>query len=248
MAESARLSETIDRKNHRFTSHFKKRLKDLSRIPDSAIEWLIMEHYQFSFANKGLLQAAIETTKKLGERGVSAELQRNVDEEDGHAPMYKRGMLAAGTDVDARVEFAPTTRFLARVSDLTTGSPSRALGALYATETAAIFEHEMFFDVCHEICKRRGAQWEGSVIKHFHDIHLSGGVEQSHKDGLAVFVDLEEDPSQPAAGERIVRSEVLEGAEAAIDAMHEWWTTLVDRVMSAATADRSSQTTLPTHA
>jgi hypothetical protein len=223
------LMQTIDRKNYAFTSGVKERLRDLSRISEQGLEWLSMEHYQFSFANKDLLECAIASTAKLREQGVSAELRRNVAEEDGHAPMYKRGMLAVGTDFDTRKEFEPTTRFLERVKALTGPCPSRALGALYATETAAIFEHEVFFDICREICRRRNAVWEGSVIKAFHDLHLSGGVEQGHKDGLGIFLDREEEPGQ-GAGEPIDKAKVLAGANEAIDVMQAWWTALVNRV------------------
>lgn len=104
MAE--RLSVQIDAENDAFTNAVKDQLfKALSQAETESLEWLVMEHYQFSFANKVLLQKAVDCTKKLADTGVSTELQRNVDEEDGHAPMYKKGMLEAGTDMDKRVEF-----------------------------------------------------------------------------------------------------------------------------------------------
>lgn len=222
------LSAAIDARNLGFTTSMKARLKDLSKFSDDALEWLVMEHYQFSFANKGLLQSAVETTEQLAESGVAEELRRNLSEEDGHAPMYKRGMMAAGTDMDKRVEFAPTTEFLQDVRKLTKGTPSAALGTLYATETAAIFEHEVFFDVCKEICRRRAAPWEGSLIKHFHDIHLSGGVEQGHKDGLAAFVDSHPEKASGVSGRPVDGTELKHGAMAAIAVMETWWTKLLD--------------------
>ncbi|MEV6569247.1 hypothetical protein [Streptomyces kronopolitis] len=104
MAE--RLSVQIDAENDAFTNAVKSQLlQNLPEIDTAALEWLVMEHYQFSFANKELLQKAVDCTKKLADTGVSTELQRNVDEEDGHAPMYKKGMLQAGTDMDKRAEF-----------------------------------------------------------------------------------------------------------------------------------------------
>jgi hypothetical protein len=234
MRDGRRLSEVIDEANDAFTSGVKARLLPrLGAIDEAALEWLIMEHYQFSYANKGLLNAAVACTAALAEPGVTAELQRNVDEEDGHAPMYKQGMLDVGTDMDDRVEFAPTTDFLARVRSLCSPDPSRALGALYATETAAIFEHETFFEVCREICDRRGATYEGSLIKHFHDIHLSGGVEQGHKDGLAAFVDTEGTGGRP--GQPIDPTAVHRGALDAIDAMQTWWDALLDHTLTPAT-------------
>jgi hypothetical protein len=77
---------------------------------------------------------------------------------------------------------------------------------------------------------RRGVAWEGSAIKGFHDIHLDGGVEQGHKDGLACFVDSDGSSGTNLNGEIVDPKDVLEGANFAIDAMHEWWSTLLSQV------------------
>ncbi|WP_329571753.1 hypothetical protein [Kitasatospora sp. NBC_01266] len=232
-----RLSVQIDERNDAFTTAVKSRLLgDLSAISTESLEWLVMEHYQFSYANKDLLQQAVECTRKFAEPGVSVELQRNVDEEDGHAPMYKQGMLDVGTDMDQRVEFPATTTFLAEVAALCAPDPSRALGALYATETAAIFEHESFFEICREICDRRGLPYEGSLIKRFHDIHLEDGVEQGHKDGLAAFVDLDQRGSEPADGAAIDGEQVRQGALDAIEVMETWWQALLGKALAETTS------------
>ncbi|MDO0929509.1 hypothetical protein QQY24_30440 [Streptomyces sp. TG1A-8] len=229
---SERLSAQIDAVNDAFTSAVKTKILDsLSSLDTETLEWLVMEHYQFSFANKDLLLTAVECTKKLAEHGVSAELQRNVDEEDGHAPMYKQGMLDVGTDMDRRVEFPATTAFLSDVADLCSPDPSRSLGALYATETAAIFEHETFFEICREISERRGHAYEGSLIKRFHDIHLDDGIEQGHKDGLAAFVDLDQSGQEFPEGEAIDRERVRRGALDAIEVMRVWWDALLEKAM-----------------
>ena len=160
------------------------------------------------------------STARLAEQGVAVELQRNANEEDGHARMYKQAMLDVGTDVDQRVEFRPTTQFLARVGELARSDPSRALGALYATETAAIFEHETFFEIWKQICHRGGIPYDGGRIKAFHDLHVDG-VEQGHKDGLAAFVDLDQPPQ--TQGLPVNKDVVEHGALAAIEAMQTWW-------------------------
>lgn len=232
MSTHKRLSEMIDEANDRFTTRAKATvLSWLHRVPTARLEWLIMEHYQFSFANCSLLQSAMQCAAALDEQGVSAELKRNLQEEDGHAPMYKQGMLEIGTDVSRRQPFAPTSGFLARLQELSVAGPSCALGAIYATETAAIFEHQLFNAVCGELCGRRGIPYEGSLISHFHFIHLDGGVEQGHKDGLAVFVDI---PARPPSRTRtgIDHDEVRAGAFAAIDAMTRWWDALLAEVLS----------------
>lgn len=228
------LSAEIDEVNDAFTSSVKQEILDsLPAMSTDTLEWLVMEHYQFSFANKDLLQNAVECTKKLAEPGVSAELQRNVNEEDGHAPMYKQGMLNIGTDMGQRVQFPATTKFLQDVESLTEPDPSRALGALYATETAAIFEHETFFEICREICERRGHVYQGSLIKRFHDIHLEDGVEQGHKDGLAAFVDLDQTGTPVIGGEPIERAHVRAGALEAIEVMQVWWDALLGQARTA---------------
>jgi len=181
MTGVARLSQKIDERNDRFTNGVKDRiLPDLPNLDTDTLEWLVTEHYQFSFSNVDFLRCGVASTARLAEQGVALELQRNANEEDGHARMYKQAMLDVGTDVDQRVEFPPTTQFLARVGELARSDPSRALGALYATETAAIFEHETFFEICKQICHRRGIPYDGSRIKAFHDLHLDG-VEQATK-------------------------------------------------------------------
>lgn len=231
MTVRPRLSDLIDETNGQFTTRIKTSvLSRVATITTEKLEWLVMEHYQFSFANCRLLTLAMNCTVPLDEKGVSDELRRNLMEEDGHAPMYKKGMFEVGTDVERRVPFAPTSRFLEALEALSTAGPSRALGAIYATETAAIFEHQLLNEICKEICVRRAVSYEGSLIQHFHFIHLDGGVEQGHKDGLAVFVEKASDSSLPASGP-IVREEVLCGAFAAIAAMAAWWDALLTVIL-----------------
>lgn len=224
-----KLSLTLDERNANFSDPIKDQLSDLSRIDTDALEWLVVEHYQFSVANVGLLTSARNSTSELSEKGVAKELQRNIDEEDGHAPMYKQGMGEIGTDMEDRDDFAPTTRFLASVEALCTMNPSRALGTVYATETAAIFEHETFFDICKEIAERRGYTYENSTIKRFHDIHLDEGVEQGHKDGLAAFVDLDQG-GLASVDAPIVADDVRAGGLNAIAVMEEWWGSLLSQI------------------
>jgi len=222
------LSRKIDESNDMFTNGVKDRiLPALPNLDARTLEWLAMEHYQFSSSNVGFLQSGVASTARLAEQGVTIELRRNADEEDGHARMYRQAMLDIGTDVDQRVEFPPTTQFLAKVGELARSDPSRALGALYATETAAIFEHETFFEICKHLCRHRGIPYDGTRIKAFHALHLDG-VEQGHKDGLAAFVDLDESP-QTAEGLPINQDAVEHGALAAIKAMRTWWDAMLER-------------------
>ncbi|MEO6502511.1 MAG: hypothetical protein ABIQ09_11430 [Jatrophihabitantaceae bacterium] len=226
-----RLSERIDVVNDEFTNRVKSTL--LARLPSlstEVLEWLVKEHYQFSFTNVELLGVARDSTARLANPGVAVELQRNMEEENGHAAMYRRAMRAIGTDVDERSEFTPTSEFFGKVRMLSGAAPSRALGALYATETAAIFEHQVFDEISEAICDRRDLAYEGSLIKKFHDIHLDEGVEQGHKDGLAEFVDVAEPGPAAGAGEPIDAAELEQGAYDAIAAMTTWWDALLAEV------------------
>ncbi len=223
------VASTIDRRNRRFISDAKARLRDLSPYSTEALEWLMVEHYQFSFANTRFLAAAAEVTRGFDSDAVARELVRNCAEEDGHAVMYRAALRKVGIAVEAREEFPSTTKFLATIAALVARSPSAVLGTMFATETAAIFEHEVFLDVSREVITRRGSGLRGKALVHFHEMHL-GGVEQSHRDELGVFLfglpaDEEEVPGE-GARPAIRPREATDGAFAAIEAMEAWWSDL----------------------
>jgi hypothetical protein len=221
MSESSRLTQVIDGWSFAFTQSVKARLACLSDLSDEALEWLMLEHYQFSVRNPALLATAAQVTGGFDDANISAELWRNHGEESSHALMYRHALRDIGADVDERVEFAPTSVFLDAVEKLIEEDPVRTLGAMYATETAAIFEHEVFLAISRELILRRGLRFETSKLKAFHDLHLDG-VEQGHKDGLAGFVD-----AQRHSG--LSKKEVLSGAEEAIALMVGWWESLLGR-------------------
>lgn len=230
MQDFSNIAGAIDTENGRFTSGVKSILKDLSRFSDASLDWLMMEHYQFSFRNTSFLSKAADMAKRFRSAAIEAELLRNYNEERGHARMYKRALRKMGTDVEVRREFPPTAAFFGRIDDLISSCPSRMLGAMYATETAAIFEHEVFWDISREIASRRGLAWEGSELKAFHDLHLNG-VEQSHKDELGIF--LKADGIEPesvfgnSSGESVQLDRAHAGGLAAIAAMAVWWNRLL---------------------
>lgn len=230
MTIELKLTNAIDHTNYQFTSTVKDQLKDLKIFSDSALEWLMMEHYQFSSRNTGFLATAVNTTKQFKEKDVSEELQRNFNEERNHAAIYKKSLLEIGTNVDKRIEFFPTTDFFDNISKLIVACPSTTLGAMYATETAAIFEHEVFLDISYEIVNRREKIWVSSRLKAFHDMHLNG-VEQGHKDGLGMFVDLAKeydfDANEKNEEQLIRKEQVIIGANQAINTMVVWWKALL---------------------
>ena len=220
----------IDQKNQVFIDNAKAQLKDLSQFSTEALEWLMMEHYQFSFANVMFLTDAAERAAAFDTDAVKLELIRNCAEENGHAAMYRAALAKVNCDVDAREEFPSTTRFLNKIGELSNQEPSAVLGSMFATETAAIFEHEVFLDISNEVIKRRHWGDQGRDLVWFHEMHL-GGVEQSHREELGVF--LRHVPiNQEVLGKEGERptihvQQALKSAEEAINTMIIWWDDLL---------------------
>lgn len=216
--ETIRTSTVLDKQNQNFTLEVKSELKDLRLFSEEALIWLMLEHYQFSARNCSFLSKAAEMTSVLDNKMVSEELRRNLNEENGHALMYKRAFKEMGIDVADRQAFSPTEEFFNHIEHIISQNPYATLGALYATETAAIFEHEVFFDIGCEVFMRRSLNWQSSKLKAFHDLHLNG-VEQGHKDGLESFVN----------DEKTDEAEIRKGALDATQAMKTWWDKLLIR-------------------
>ncbi|MEK8021079.1 MAG: iron-containing redox enzyme family protein [Candidatus Parabeggiatoa sp.] len=220
----------IDHRNQEFIDNAKEQLKNLDQFTTEALEWIMMEHYQFSLRNTKFLASAAELTGSFDTEAVKKELIRNCGEENGHAPMYKAALKKIGVDIETRDEFPSTTHFLDTIGELVDGEPSAVLGMMFATETAAIFEHEVFLDISNEIIKRRNLADKGTDLVYFHEMHLSG-VEQSHREELGVFLrGLPVD--QPVAnkeGDRptIYTQQAITGAKQAIAAMTTWWADLL---------------------
>lgn len=231
------IAEHLDAENLAFTAPVKAELANLSEYPTDSLVWLMVEHYQFSSRNTSFLARAADIAKGLaGGEAAEAELRRNLAEENGHAAMYKAALTRIGIAVDERLEFPPTTYFFYRIGALLEKNSSYMLGAIYATETAAIFEHEVFLDISKEIIRRGNfANKEGVPLVAFHEMHLSG-VEQSHKDELGIFLQ-NVHPEQVGATEiGVTPSEALKGGQAAIAAMRQWWQDLLGPITPMAIA------------
>ncbi len=221
------IEKTIDHWNAQFTGNRRQPLRELDQYSTEGLEWLMMEHYQFSFRNCEFLWNSAQTTGGFNRDSVKSELVRNYKEESGHAAMYKAALKKVGSDVETRKEFKPTTEFLDSLGELCKQEdPSFVLGMMFATETAAIFEHQVFRDVSVEVIARSGAGDSGKPLVAFHDLHLDG-VEQSHKDELGIFlrglypgaVEVPAEGVRPA----IRPDRALEGGRTAINLMDDWW-------------------------
>jgi hypothetical protein len=223
----------IDHINQEFIDNAKAQLKDLDQFSTEALEWLMMEHYQFSFRNTKFLMDAAELSGAFDTDAIKKELTRNYKEENGHAVIYKDALKKIGIDVETREEFPSTTHFLNTIGELVESEPSAVLGTVFATETAAIFEHQVFREISLEVIKRRNTGKQGDKLVWFHDMHLAG-VEQSHRDELGVFlyglpldqVVIEKEGNRPT----INTQQVLTGAKQAIEAMIAWWTDLLAEI------------------
>jgi len=235
-ATTTDVAKAIDHCNQKFIDNAKKQLKDLDQFSTEALEWLMMEHYQFSLRNTKFLADAAELTGAFDTDAVKQELTRNYKEENGHAAMYKAALKKIDINIETRNEFLSTTHFLDSIGELVDGVPSAVLGAMFATETAAIFEHEVFLDISNEVIKRRNLGDKGKDLVYFHEMHLSG-VEQSHREELGIFLHgLPID--QPIVEKQGIRptihtQQALTGAEKAIDAMTVWWDDLLAEIKAA---------------
>jgi hypothetical protein len=229
------VTAVIDQKNQEFFDNAKTRLVDLSKYSTSALEWLMMEHFQFSYANVGFLADAVKATTAFDTTAVKKELIRNHGEESGHAAIYRDALKRIDVDLNTRVEFTPTTDFLKKIKILSSGEPSTVLGSMFATETAAIFEHQVFRDISKEVIKRGHWSDQGDKLVWFHDMHLAG-VEQSHRDELGIFL-RGLSPEQTIAtqeGDRptIDVQQALKGAYQAIETMVVWWDAMLTKAQA----------------
>jgi hypothetical protein len=232
--------EAIDNANNDFISHVKSQLRDLTPYTTASLEWLMLEHYQFSFSNTRFLAKAAAATESFDTRAVHEELKRNLAEENNHAAIYKAALMQIDLDVDSRIEFMSTSKFLETMDQLSIQLPSSVLGTMFATETAAIFEHEVFKDISEEVLRRRGLEDTGKQLVWFHDMHLSG-VEQSHRNELGVFLqglDFETVVQRRDDRPTIDTHQVAEGAEHAIEAMRLWWADLLAEIKAKSNCDQ----------
>ncbi len=88
----------------------------------------MMEHYQFSARNTEFLSVAAHIAKQSNLPSIAKELQRNFDEERGHAKIYKKSLAEIGTDVEKRTPFFPTALFFNEISSLISNCAHQTLG------------------------------------------------------------------------------------------------------------------------
>lgn len=236
------IAELIDTENQVFIDKNKERLSNLDGFSTDALEWLMMEHFQFSNANVNFLTKAANQTANFDTDGVNEELIRNCNEENGHAIIYRSALKNVGCDVEERSEFAATTEFLGSMDNLMDQDPSTVLGSVFAGEAAAVFESEVFLEISKEVIERRDWGDQGRKLVGFHELHLSG-VEQAHRDELGIFLKGITTDTQIAEkdGERptIDTHKAMAGARETIVAMDAWWDNLMAEVNSRSKESRA---------
>ncbi|AMK23034.1 MULTISPECIES: DUF3865 domain-containing protein [Sphingomonadaceae] len=235
MDASSSLAGVIDAENLAFTSHVKSKLSNLANFDTRSLNWLMLEHYQFSARNTTFLAQGAELALEFTNAAIHTELMRNLAEENGHAAMYKSALERIGISIESRDEFPPTSYFFFRIAGLISDDPSRMLGAMYATEAAAIFEHEIFRHISKEVIRRGELAAEGKPLVAFHDMHLSG-VEQSHKDELGIFLQEINPYQQTVSADGVSPGAALDGGRKAIAAMRQWWQDLLAPIFPLAIA------------
>jgi len=195
----------------------------LSEYSPEKLQYYILEHSGFSRHNPTLLSAGAENSQCVA---LSAELQRNSDEESGasgeesHFAIYTQGLRESfQLRVDEYVLSEETNRFLETMLDLCkSGSSSKICGVFYATEAGAIPELELVRDLTDFYSKSQQNCQPSEKLKYFFDLHLNG-VEQEHKDGLGIFINQYEQHG-------LNLSEIHEGFSDAVATMDTWWSEL----------------------
>ena len=179
--------------------------------------WLVLELFQFSKRNPGLLIKGAEVLSTLDDQRVARTLFENYREESTHPVIYHRCLLEYDIDVEHRHAFQATDQFLEDLMSIISAGPSLALGALYATESAALMEHRILNDLSRNLAATKGIMYEESGLARFHALHLNG-VEEAHARALGAFIRADDNVLTPAT--------VLRGAEEAIKGMTTWWTAM----------------------
>ncbi|HEX9986350.1 MAG TPA: hypothetical protein VGF69_24035 [Thermoanaerobaculia bacterium] len=181
---------------------------------ERASVWLMLELFQFSKRNPGLLIKGAEILGELDDQRMARTLFENYQEESTHPVIYQHCLMDYDINVDDRQAFPATDRFLDDLMSIITTGPSPALGALYATESAALMEHRILNELSRDLAPTKGIVYEESGLARFHGLHLNG-VEEAHARALGAFIQTD-DGELPAA-------DVLRGADEAIKAMETWW-------------------------
>lgn len=227
--EASDLRENLDAANLDFTSSVMHVFQNLSNFDHDKLRWLNAEHYQFSNRNPKFLSDACKKTKTLDCVSVSSALDDNFNEEKDHARWYKNALLELDINVDQRKPFEPTETFFKELDGIIQTSASHTLGAMYATETAAIFEHNLFLSISGHLWQGSREEYINSTIKRFHDLHLEG-VEQAHQDELGVFISKQYMQKDVNPDQFIDQDSVADGAMHAIHLMKDWWGSLISYV------------------
>jgi hypothetical protein len=179
--------------------------------------WLMLELFQFSKRNPALLLKGAKVLGGLDDHRMADTLFENYQEESTHPVIYERCLREWDIHVESRRDFQATDQFLHDLMSIVETGPSMALGALYATESAALMEHQILNELARNLSVTKGIHYEGSGLAQFHGLHLNG-VEEAHARALGAFIQTDDTALDQSA--------VIRGTEKAVKAMATWWQAL----------------------
>lgn len=176
--------------------------------------WLMLELFQFSRRNPDLLITGAKVLGDLDDQRMARTLFENYQEESTHPVIYEQCLREYDIHVELRQTFPATEQFLDTLMSIIKAGPSLALGALYATESAALMEHRILNDLSRNIAMAKGIRYEESGLAQFHALHLNG-VEEAHARALGAFIQTDDSA--------LLQAGVLRGTAEAVQAMATWW-------------------------
>jgi hypothetical protein len=191
--------------------------------------WLMLELFQFSKRNPSLLIRGAEILGELDDQRMARTLFENYQEESTHPVIYERCLREYDIHVESRRKFSATEDFLDMLMVIIEAGPSSALGALYATESVALMEHQILNELSRDLAVKKGIRYDESGLAQFHGLHLNG-VEEAHARALGAFMQTDGNP--------LTQAKVVSGTEEAVKAMEKWW-----RAIFAALRSRSASLT-----
>jgi hypothetical protein len=223
------LAARIDQESELLACGVRHEFSQLERYGTAALNGLFAEYFQWSDEALRWLREGAERMRHVAGGKVEATLSRHARQKSCHPLVYKTALCELGVDVGQRRHFQPTVDSCDALSRLIASRPCIALGALYALESAAAFEHELLRRIAQELCRRQGERVNGRHVLRFHAMHLDGMIE-AHRAELAVFLG-------EAFADEVVPGQAWVGAACAIESIRTWWRALIAQATERSTAD-----------
>lgn len=217
----------------RFMSVNKNRnvvLLELSSLSKEQLAYIVNQYFQFPRSIVSILVSAAYTFGYHGWTGVVDELRENVFEELGggcghiaseFGPHYsivrKEFENIFGEDIHQSKPSPSTTRFLESMKLIVQSEPWKAAGGVFALEASAVPELGIVVKLVNHMANMHGKPLTPNLINFFR-FHVND-IEVGHRDRLITLLE-----SQLADASHFAK--FVEGFDALLNAMDEWWTGL----------------------